>query len=345
MKAIRIHTHGDTGVLKFEELPHPEPQPGEILVRIRAVALNHLDLWVRKGLPGISLPIIPGSEASGIIEALGPGLPEDLPYQIGDPVIILPFRSCRLCEFCLAGEEELCPDYIIPGEHIDGMMVEFVNVPAAYIRKKPENLDFEHAAAYPLVFLTAYHMLISKVQIQPGDWVLVWGASSGVGHAAIQIAKHHGAKVISTAGSLKKEAFAIKFGSDFVVNYVNSDVVNEVNKITNGHGADIVFEHVGQNSWQDSLKLLARCGKIVTCGATTGPVVQINLRRLFIKHQQILGSTMGNLKEIDEITSLIENGILKPHVDKIFPMEKIIDAHEYLESGKHIGKVVVSFAE
>lgn len=343
MKAIRIHEHGDFSALKMEELAQPDPKSGEVLVRIHSVALNHLDLWVRKGLPGISLPIIPGSDASGTIVKLGTDLPEDSSLKIGDPVIILPFRSCQKCKYCLNGSEELCSEYQIPGEQIDGYMAEFVSVPVNNLLKKPEHLDYNHAAAFPLAFLTAYHMLTTKVKVQKDNWVMIWGASSGIGHAAIQIAKHLGAKVISTAGSKEKEAFAGKIGSDFVVNYTKSAVVEEIKKLTDGHGADIVFEHVGQESWSDSLKILARAGKIVTCGATTGAVVQINLRHLFIKQQQIIGSTMGNRKDMIEIIQLIEADILQPYVCKVFSIDEAGDAHKYMESEKQMGKVVVSF--
>jgi NADPH:quinone reductase-like Zn-dependent oxidoreductase len=343
VKAIRIHEHGDLGALTIEDLPRPDPKAGEVLVRIHAAALNHLDLWVRKGLPGISLPIIPGSDGSGTIEQLGPNLPDNFSLKKGDPVIILPFRTCQQCRYCRAGNEELCANYQILGEQIDGTMAEYLTVPANFVLKKPEHLDFKHAAAFPLVFLTAFHMLITKANLQKDNWVLVWGASSGIGHAAIQIAKHVGAQVITTASTKEKEAFAAKIGADFVINYTKSDIPEEVKKLTDGYGVDVVFEHVGQESWSDSLKILARGGKIVTCGATTGANVRINLRHLFIKHQQIIGSTMGNRNDMIEIINLIEANILKPHVDKVFSINNIRDAHEYLESGKQMGKVVVTF--
>ncbi len=345
MKAVRIHDHGNSAVLHVEDVPMPVVKSGEVLVRIHAAALNHLDLWVRKGLPGISLPIIPGSDASGTIEALGGDIPANYPLIAGDPVIILPFRTCQKCEFCLGGHEELCLEYQIAGEQINGYMAEYVSVPAKYLLKKPVNLDFPQAAAFPLAFLTAFHMLTIKAKLQKNNWVMIWGASSGIGHAAIQISKHLGAKVISTAGSKEKETFAIKMGSDFVINYTKSDVTEEIKKITSGHGVDVVFEHVGQDSWPDSLKILARGGKIVTCGATTGANVRINLRHLFIKHQQIIGSTMGNRKDMINIIKLIEANVLQPHVCKVFSIDDISDAHNYLENGKQMGKVVVTFGE
>ncbi len=342
MKAVTIHAHGDPDVLKIDQVPRPIPQSGEVLVRIQAAALNHLDLWVRKGIPGISLPIIPGSEAAGTIEEMAADVQKEDRFQIGDHVITLPFRSCTNCAYCVSGREELCAQYVIPGEHMDGVMAECVSIPVKFIRKKPDNIDFVRAAAYQLVFMTAYHMLNSKVKINQNDWVFVWGASSGVGHAAIQIAKQMGARVIATAGNLKKEKFANDMGSDFVIDYKRSDVLKQVRDITSGHGADIVFEHVGQRSWPDSIKMLARGGRLVTCGATTGALVNIDLNHLFIKHQQIIGSTMGNINDIDAVTKLIEADLITPHVDKIFPLEKIIAAHKYLEEGKQAGKVVIS---
>jgi NADPH:quinone reductase-like Zn-dependent oxidoreductase len=237
----------------------------------------------------------------------------------------------------------MCINYQILGEQIDGTMSEYLSVPAPFVLRKPQNLDLVNASGFPLAFLTAFHMLTAKTNLQRDNRVLVWGASSGIGHAAIQIAKHRGAYVIATAGTKSKEEFAINMGADFVINYTNSDVAEEVKKLTGGYGVDVVFEHVGQESWADSLKILARGGKIITCGATTGANVRINLRHLFIKHQQIIGSTMGNRFDMIEIIKLIEGNYLKPHIDKIFPIDQIADAHEYLESGKQMGKVVVLF--
>jgi len=344
MKAIRVHKHGGTEVLNIDDIPVPVVEADEVLVRVKATSINHLDLWVRRGLPGISLPITLGSDAAGIVEEKNNIKNENSPVHTGDEVVIIPFRTCGYCSYCLGGDEQLCQNYHISGENADGTMAEFIKVPPQYLLPKPKNLNWHQAAAFPLAFLTAYHMLTNKVKIIPQNWVLIWGASSGIGHAAIQIARHFKAKIITTAGGDEKVAFAKECGAEFVIDYKKDDVPKMIHEITNGHGVDFIFEHVGQSSWQDSMKVLARGGKVVTCGATTGPVVRIDLRRIFTKHQQIIGSTMGNRQDLVEITKLIEQGHLKPHVDSVYSPNEIINAHEHVEKGKHKGKVVISFS-
>jgi NADPH:quinone reductase-like Zn-dependent oxidoreductase len=341
MKAVRIHEHGDVNVLQIEEIDRPVPAENEALVKIRTASLNHLDLWARQGIPGIKLPFIPGSDGAGIIEEMN--YSESGKFKTGDEVVLMPFRSCGICKYCLNGDENLCKKYRISGEHFDGTMAQYTAVPLKYLLHKPGNLNWAEAAAYPLAFLTAYHMLVKKVALRKDDWVLIWGASSGIGHAAIQIAKYSGARVITTAGSAEKEKFALECGADHVINYTKNDVPAVARELTDGHGADIIFEHVGQKSWQHSLKILARGGRIVTCGATTGPFVRLDLRHIFIKNQQIIGSTMGTARDMFELIELIAQGKIKPHVDRIFPYDNIREAHRYLESGKHMGKVVVSW--
>jgi NADPH:quinone reductase-like Zn-dependent oxidoreductase len=236
----------------------------------------------------------------------------------------------------------LCPDYKIRGEQINGTLSEYIKVPVSGILLKPSRIDFIHAAAYPLAFLTAYHMLHNKVNISKDQWILVWAAASGVGHAAVQIAKHRGAKVITTASNTEKQKFARKIGADFVINHNKVNISSEVKRITAGYGVDIVFEHVGMDSWMDSLKCLARGGKVVTCGATTGANVKINLAHLFIKHHQIIGSTMGNRQDMVDVSQLVEQGVVRPKVDRVFALNEIRDAHEYLAKGKQIGKIVIN---
>ena len=345
MKVIRIHRHGGPEVLKIDNISKPKPREHEALIRVHAAALNHLDLWARRGLPGITLPLIPGSDAAGTIVEFGSSAKKQNRFKLGDEVIMVPFRSCAKCASCLSGEEQLCPKYHIAGENMDGTMAEYITVPLFFLIHKPGNLDWSQSAAFPLAFLTSWHMLTSKVKIKPGDFVFVWGASSGIGHAAIQIARHLDARVIATAGDERKMDFARKCGADHALNYRNEDITERVKEITSGHGADIIFEHVGQQSWNHSLKILARGGRIITCGATTGAVVRIDLRHLFIKHQQIIGSTMGNHRDMRELTGMISQGILSPHVDKIFHYTDISAAHSYLEEGKHLGKVVINFAD
>ncbi len=343
MRAVRIHQHGGPEVLQLDQLPVPEPAAGEALVRIKAAALNHLDIWLRNGLRGIPLPLTMGSDAAGIIEAIGKqdNLTE---FKPGDEVILVPYRSCRTCAFCLSHNENMCAKYQIAGEQIQGYQTDYVVIPLYYLLPRPKNISWEAAAAFPLAYQTAWHMLHRKAQIQANHTVLVWGASSGVGSAAIQIAKAAGAKVITTAGNDKKTEFGLSLGADHVIHYHHENVGMRTLELTGGEGVDIVIEHVGLASWADSLKALSRGGKIVTCGATTGPVVQIDLRHLFIKRQQILGSTMGDRQDLITLIKLIENSQIIPTYSHVLPLEDVGRAHQILESGESMGKIVLSLA-
>ena len=343
MKAIRIHQHGDIDVLRIDEIDKPIVKADEILIRISASALNHLDIWVRKGLPGVPLPIIMGSDGAGIIESIGNKVPDNLSFKVGDEVVLAPVRSCGNCEYCMDGMENLCAQFGIPGENCDGLMAEYVAIPAKYVLKKPSGLSMYEAASYPLTAITAYHMLVDKVQVKEGDWVLVYGASSGVGSMAIQIAKALGAHIISTVGSDEKRKFAQELGAEHIINYKKESTSKVVKSVTDGKGVDIVFEHTGASTWAESIRSLKRGGKLVTCGATTGPIVKIDLRGLFIKHQQLIGSTMGTLQNMKKVTALIESGKIKPVIDKVFDYTEIKSAHQRLEKGEQFGKVVISF--
>jgi NADPH:quinone reductase-like Zn-dependent oxidoreductase len=342
MKAIRIHKHGPEEVLQIEELDTPVPEPDEVLVKVHSSALNHLDIWVRKGLPGVPLPIIPGSDASGTIEELGSLVKHNGHWKTGQNVILIPFRSCGQCIYCSSGNENLCNRFRIPGEHLDGYQAEYVSIPSGYILPKPSILNFEEAAAFPLATLTAYHMLVRKIRLSPGEWILVYGASSGVGSAAVQLAKRYGSRVITTIGSESKQEKARELGPDHIINYSEQPVGKTVREITDGQGVDVVFEHTGSATWTESLKALKKGGKIITCGATTGPHVRIDLRALFIKHQQIIGSTMGTRQDLLKICRLMEDKKLTVYLDKIFPMTEIRQAHHYLEAEHDFGKVVVN---
>lgn len=343
MKTIRIHEHGPEEVLQIQELDIPEPEADEVLVKVHSTALNHLDIWVRKGLPGVPLPIIPGSDASGTIEELGSLVKREGHWKTGQNVILIPFRSCGHCMYCSSGKENLCNRFRISGEHMDGYQAEYVSIPSGYILPKPSLLTFEEAAAFPLATLTAYHMLVRKIRLYPGEWILVYGASSGVGSAAVQLAKLYGCRVITTIGSESKREKARELGADHVINYSEQPVGKTVREITDGQGVDVVFEHTGSATWTESLKALKRGGKIITCGATTGPHVRIDLRALFIKHQQIIGSTMGTRQDLLEICRLLEDKKLRVYLDKIFPVTEIRQAHHYLEAEHDFGKVVVNF--
>jgi NADPH:quinone reductase-like Zn-dependent oxidoreductase len=343
LKAIRIHQHGDLDVLQIDEIDKPIPQPDEILVCMSAAALNHLDIWVRKGLPGVPSPIIMGSDGAGVIELIGENVADKFDFNIGDKVVIAPIRSCGKCELCKAGLENHCPDFGIPGESCNGLQAEYVSVPAKYVFKKPIGLNLFETAAYPLTAITSYHMLVQKANLKKGDWVLIYGASSGVGSMAIQIAKAFDANVITTVGSDEKRILAQKLGADHIINYKKESVGRTTKDLTNGKGVDIVFEHTGASTWVDSLRSLKHGGKLVICGATTGPIVKIDLRALFIKHQQIIGSTMGTLQDFKDVNKLIETEKLKPVVDKIYNYSDIKYAHERLEAGEQFGKIIISF--
>jgi NADPH:quinone reductase-like Zn-dependent oxidoreductase len=343
MKAIRIHRHGASEVLQVDEIPLPDLQPDEVLIRIKTAALNHLDLWVRRGFPGIKLPLIMGSDAAGIIENLGDAVLAESTFKTGDEVIHVPYRVSGDVSDLLHHQDQLADEYLIPGEHVDGVQAEYIAVPADFILPKPVKLSWETAAAFPLCYMTSFHMLANKIEIETGDWILIWGASSGVGSAAIQIAKYFGAKVIATAGSIEKQEFASIIGADYVINHKEENVSRRVRDITSGKGVRYVFEHVGRDSWPHSMRALQKGGVIITCGASSGPEVEIDLRHLFIKHQQIIGSTMGNRSDLKKLIALIEADSLNPVVDSVFHFEKVRKAHQRLELGKHMGKVILSF--
>jgi len=260
---------------------------------------------------------------------------------VGDEVFNIPIHSCGHCAYCLSGQENLCPEFRIPGESMPGVQAEYITVPAAYVYKKPTNLSWSETAAFPLAGMTAYHMLVQKAQVKPEHTVLVYGASSGVGSSAIQIAKIFGARVITTVGSRQKASLAEQLGADFIIRYDQQSVGKKVKEITNGRGVDIIIEHPGQATWKESLRALKKGGKIITCGATTGPKVEIDLRALFIKHQQIIGSTMGTRKDIIELLDLIERGKFKPVIAREFTFDEVGKAHDFLESGQAFGKVVL----
>jgi len=340
VKAILFHQHGGPEVLQFTDVTDPEPRPNEVLVRVRACALNHLDLWVRRGLPNVPIPLphIPGSDVAGEVAKIGS---EVTTVRVGQKVVLAPLVSCGKCPACVAGLDNCCRQATNLGYMIDGGCAEFVRVPEVNCLPYPENLSFEQAAAVPLVFQTAWHMLIARAQLQPGEDVLVLGAGSGVGSAAIQIAKFFGARVIATAGSDEKLAKARELGADYVINHKSQKIRDEVRRITNKRGVDVVFEHVGTATWEESLASLALAGRLVTCGNTTGYDAKIDLRFLFSRQLSLLGSYMGVKSELHTIMKLVAAGRLKPVVDRVFPLAEAAAAHAYLESGQQFGKVVL----
>ena len=338
MKAVRIHEHGGNNVLVWEEISDPIIRPDQVLVKIKAAAINHLDIWVRRGIPGISLPMILGSDGAGIIKKIGRSVSD---FTVGDAVVINPLLFCGECEACNDGRENECPSMGIFGESTDGTNCEFIAVNQRNLKKKPDNINFESAASFSLAGQTAYQMLINRAQAKEGDTVLVWGSSSGVGSFGLQIAKAIGCNVIATGGSTAKCKQASDLGADISLNHYEDDILGAVKDITNGRGVDVVFEHSGARTWDVSMKILGKYGRVVTCGATTGPKVSIDLRYIFFKQQSILGSTMGNVQALDAIIELIATDKIKPIVDEIFSMEKIADAHQHLENSNQFGKVVL----
>jgi NADPH:quinone reductase-like Zn-dependent oxidoreductase len=340
MKAILFQQHGGPEVLKYADAPDPTPRANEVLVRVKACALNHLDLWVRRGLPNVPIPLphIPGSDVAGEIAQIGADVAT---VRVGQKVVLSPLVSCGKCAACIAGLDNRCRQATNLGYMIDGGCAEFVRAPEVNCLPYPENLKWEEAAAIPLVFQTAWHMLLSRAELQPGEDVLILGAGSGVGSAAIQIAKFFGARVIATAGSDEKLAKAKELGADHLINHKTQKIREEVRRITNKRGVDVVFEHVGIATWDDSLASLAASGRLVTCGATTGYDAKLDLRYLFSRQLSLLGSYMGTKSELHSVMRLVANGRLKPVVDRVFPLAEAAAAHAYLESSSQFGKVVL----
>jgi len=342
MQAVRIHAHGGPEVLQYESVPDPVPRAHEVLVQVRACALNHLDLWNRKGLPrpAVNLPLILGSDIAGQVVAVGELVDDVRP---GDAVMVNPGVSCGHCAQCLSGRDNLCPRYHLLGAGRDGGYAQLVAVPRANLVPKPDNLSFVEAAAVPLVFLTAWHMLVSRARVQPGEDVFIWGAGSGVGSAAIQIAKLHGAEVIASASTDEKLAKARELGADHTVNYVEKDLVAEVRRIVApSKGVEVVVDHVGEATWDASVRCLANGGRLVTCGATTGYDVRVDLRHLFYRRLELLGSTMGSKGALHRIARLVELGQLRPVIDRVLPLDQAREAHRLLEERKAFGKVVLT---
>lgn len=338
MQQVRILEPGGVEALQLESVDVPRPAEGEVLVRVLAVSINHLDLWVRRGLPGVPYPLIPGCDGTGEIVELGPGVTG---LSAGQKVLIEPGYSSGTSPDDLAGNDHLSDDYVIRGEHFDGLDREYVSVEARFLRPLPEGLDPVTAAAAPLVFLTAWGMLISRAALRAGETVLILGGTSGVGSAGIQIAKSRGARVIATAGSESKRALCAELGADHVVDHHAEDWSKQVKRLTDGRGVDVVFEHVGPATWRGSVSALARNGRLVTCGGTTGPKVELLLPHLFIKNLSILGSTMGPRGAFDDILAGLADGTFRPVLDQTFPLADVRAAHERLERGEAHGKLVL----
>ncbi len=338
MRAVVVRNQGDPSVLVPESVNIPKTSHNEVLVRVRGCALNHLDVWCRSSLPGVKLPIILGCDVAGEIVELGAGGSN---LAIGDRVLVSPGLSCGTCTHCLAGDENLCRFYHILGAGRNGGYAEYVNVPAANCFVIPPNLNFQQAAAIPLVFVTAWHMLTSRAAIRLGETLLVVGGGSGVGSAAIQIGKLLHCHVIATVGNAEKAQLAKELGADEVINHSEQKIAAEVKRLTDKRGVDVVFEHVGPAVFADCLAALANNGRLVTCGATTGPTVEVDIPRLFMKHQSILGSIMGTKAELAHMMPFFASGQLMPVVDRVFALNDARAAHEYMEGRQQFGKIVL----
>jgi len=340
MKAVRIHQPGSADNYVYEDAPDPAAGPGEVLVRVRAVALNHLEAWAAKAPPSVryDTPRILGADVAGVVEAVGPGVAG---VQPGAEVILHPGVSCGHCERCLGGTDNLCAQYRLLGQGRDGGMAELVSVPAANAFAKPANLTFEEAASVPLVFTTALHMILTRARLEYGETVLVNAAGSGVGVAAIQVAKLHGARVIASAGSDPKLAKATELGADETINYTTHDLAEEARRLTGGRGVDMVVENVGAAIMEKSIKALARNGRVVTCGATAGNDATFNVTRFFLAQQTIYGSFMGTKAEMLRYVPCFADGRLRPVVDAVFPLAQAPEAVARLLHREQFGKVVL----
>lgn len=340
MKAALFHQHGNIDVLTYEDIDTPQPGPGEVLIEVKACSLNHLDLWVRQGLPGLKLPLphIGGSDIAGVVSEVGKGVAQ---VAVGQRVVIDPGLSCGICRWCEAGEDSLCDHYGILGEHRWGGFAQYAVVPARNVLPLPDHVSFEQAAAAPLVFLTAWRML-RRAKVRPGHTVLVIGAGGGVASAAIQIAKLSGATVYATAGTPKKLAQAQTLGAAEVINHREHDFSKPVWALTDRRGVDVVIDPVGgTDTLPKAMRALTKDGRYVTCGATSGPTAKVDVRLLFWKQVRLLGSTMGSRKELREVLALVWNGKLNPIVDRTLPLSEMRTAHKLIESRQVFGKLVI----
>ena len=340
MKAVVFHEFGGPEKLRYEDGSEPKFGENEALIRVRACALNHLDIWARTGTRSdrIPMPHISGCDISGEIANIGSLVTNHKPRE---KVLLAPGISDGTCEYCASGWDSLCENYKIIGYETQGGYAEYVSVPAQNILPIPGHLSFEEAASIPLVFLTAWHMLTTRAHLSPGETVLVWGAGSGVGSAAIQVAKLLGAKVIAVAGNDQKLDKAKKIGADWTINHHTQDVPAEVKRLTDGKKANVVFDHVGQATWEKSMRSMAPAGRLVNCGVTSGGKAEIDIRYVFVRQFSLMGSYMGGRGELLKVLSFFEDGRLRPVVDSIFPLKDAAAAQTRMEKSEHFGKIVL----
>lgn len=345
MKSVRIHEHGGIETLRYEDAPEPTiSSPDEVIVKLNFAALNHIDLWTRLGVTGmvIAMPHILGADGAGVVVQTGPDVENVRP---GDEVCLYPYNGCGACEFCLAGRDFMCLHISCLGERLDGTYAEFVKLPAKNCFPIPGRFSFQQAAAFPLVFITLWRMLITNARLVPGETVLVIGVGGGVASAALQLAKKLGARVIVTSGSHAKLRLAREHGADHGINHKERDFVQEVKAITDGRGVDIVVDTVAGEVWQKSLASLAPGGRLVTCGATAGGQPEDDLTAIVSKHLRTYGSTLGSREEFRQVLSFLKTAQLKPIVDRVFLLKEAAAAQSYLAEAKQFGKVVLQIAE
>ncbi|GAB3033617.1 zinc-binding dehydrogenase [Natronobiforma cellulositropha] len=340
MHAVTITGHGGTEYVEYGEYPVPEVGPTDVRFAVKAGALNHLDVWVRRGLPGLDLelPHVPGSDAAGVVEAVGE---EVTRFAVGDRVAVSAGVACGTCEFCRDGDAPLCVDFHIIGEHVRGVHAEEAVVPEDNLIPVPDGVEWAVAGSATLVFQTAWRMLIERAEVRPGESVLVLGASGGVGHAALQIAAHAGAEVFATASSAKKLDYAREHGADHVFDYETGGVADWVREETDGRGVDVVVDHVGGETWDESVRALAKGGRLVTCGATAGRRPETDVPRVFWNSLSILGSTMATPGQVDDVMALVWDGTFEPAIREVLPMSESARAHRLLEEREGFGKVVL----
>jgi len=340
MKAVRFHEHGGPEVLRYEDAPDPKILANEVLVKVKACALNHLDLWLRMGVRRWQLPMphIVGADISGEVAEVGPLITR---VKVGDRVLLSPGISCGQCEQCFQGLDSACRSYTLYGLLVDGGYAEYVRAAEMNVIPIPGDLDFDEAAAVPLVFVTAWHMLFTRAALKPGEDVLVIGAGSGVGMAATQICKLVGARVIATAGADWKLEKARELGADEVINHSKQSIAEEVKRLTAKRGVDVVFEHVGAAVWEDCFESLATYGRLVTCGTTSGPEVKLNMQVLYGRQRSILGSFMGSKSELLAVLKFIGQRRLKPVIDSAFSLAEARAAQEKMESRNFFGKILL----
>lgn len=336
-RAAIFHEFGGPEVVRIEERPIPEPGPGEVRIDVQAAGMNHLDLWARRGLPGVPLPHIGGSDVAGVIDAVGPDVSD---WRAGDRVTLDPSLSCGQCEWCRKGEASLCVDYRILGEHTDGGFCNFMIAPARNLLRVPDGFDMTVAAAAPLAFLTAWRGLRTRGRLKEGELLLVTGASGGVATCAIRIGRYLGARVLAITTTGHRER-VLEIGAHEVFDRNDPDHRKQIFEATGRRGVDLIFDSAGQATWHDNIRALTRGGRLVVYGATTGPAAQTDLRFVFWKQIEIIGTTMSNRAEFLEVMDLVFRGVLEPVIDVVWPLGRARDAHERLERGEQFGKIVL----